>query len=506
MKKKVADTGNFWLTVETPNNLSVLIGLIELSSQLDLYTFRSIVENRLLPLDPLRERIVENPDKKKSYYWIEDKDFDIRTHVQTVKIESPYDNKALQKLMSEIMSVPMDISKPLWQFLLVEKYNDGCAIIFRSHQCLMDRVDLIKILKKLSDSSERTNKKTRPTFITPQKNRFSLLSEKVLEKTRTYVDMTQKTAATMLTSCLKPFTNPFYMIEKVRLGMGTAADKCSEVGRLVFMNEDSDTLLKNDIGSKKEFAWSRSFTIKKIESLARATNSTVNVIYISILTGAIKQYLKAQKNPIDYREIRAITPVDMRMSQGGYSGVIKFGLIPFDLPVHIEDPLLRITEVKRRIQNLDLLPDAASAFEFLANLGISTQTFSDKIAIPFSKKSSLLMTNTQGPEQALSISGIPFENIMFWLPRIGNIGLGTTILSYKKHVRLGIVCDSNQIPEPQVLINYFEQQLKRLLELIPTKKVSIKNKIPKILEKEKSQEIEKPIAVDNLSGELTTLG
>ncbi|KPA18377.1 Diacylglycerol O-acyltransferase [Candidatus Magnetomorum sp. HK-1] len=505
MKKKVADTGNFWLTVETPNNLSVLTGLVELSSSIDIHTFRSLVEKRLLHLNSFRERIVEIKDKKKSYYWTEDKQFDIRTHVQSVRLKSPYDYTELQKLMSDIMSVPMDMSKPLWQFILVGKYQDGCAIIFRTHQCLMDRVDLIRVLRKLSDASENKAKKPRPNFVPPPKNKWTFFSETVLEKTRSCIDVTQKTASALLSSCLKPFTNPFYMIEKIRVGMGNTTDRFSEIARLLFMNADSDTVLKNDLGPNKYYAWSRSFSLKRIQLLAQATNSTINVIYISILTGAIKQYLKSRKNPIDYREIRAITPVDMRMNPGGYSGVIQFGLIPFDLPVHIDDTLLRISEVKRRIQNLDLLPDAASAFGFLANLGMSTQTFSQKIAIPFSKKSSLLMTNTQGPEQTMFINRIPVENIMFWLPRIGHIGLGTTILSYKQNVRLGIVCDNKQIPDPQPLIDAFEQQLARLIELVP-QKTSFKNKMPRKLGPKPSQDRSKPIAVDNLSGEMVTLG
>ncbi|MBF0449848.1 MAG: DUF1298 domain-containing protein [Candidatus Magnetomorum sp.] len=503
MNKKVTDSGQFWLTVDNPNNLSVLTGLIELPAPIDIQTFRSLVEKRLLHLNPFLERIVEDPDKKNTSYWVLDHQFDIRTHVQMVRLKNSHDITSLHDIMSDIMSIPLDMTKPLWQFILVEKYLNGCAIITRMHQCLMDRVDLIRVLMSLSDDFNVSNTKPRPHLNPYPKNKWTLFTESLVQKTRTCIDFSTKTANILMTSCLKPLTNPFYLIEKIRIGMGTTTDRCSELGKFLFMNVDSDSVLKKDLGKIKKFAWSRSFSLKEIHFLAKSTNSTVNVIYISTLAGAIKQYLKYRKNPIDYREIRAITPVDMRMNPGEYSGIMRFGLIPFELPVHIEDPLLRITEVKRRIQDLDLLPDAVSAFSSLTRFGMSIQTFSQKIAIPFSKKSSLLMTNTQGPEKPLFINNIPVENIMFWLPRIGDIGLGTTILSYNQNVRLGIVCDSKQMPDPQPFIDAFEQQLKRLIDLVP-KKVS-QQAIPSSNVTPEVTQYKKSLAIDNVSSEMTTL-
>jgi WS/DGAT/MGAT family acyltransferase len=505
MKKKVSDTGQFWLNVDHPQNLSIFTGLIELSAPIDIRSLRELIKRRLFHLTPFNEKIIEEVTASKTYFWTEDQDFDIRTHVELVRLKNENDEEELKKLMSEIMSVPMDMRKPLWQFILVKKYQGGCAIIARIHQCLMDRVDLIQILGSLSDTHLRDEDQNNSNHQFEHPGRWQALSQSINEF-RSKLNLSFSAVNSMLTGCIKPMTNPFFLIEKIRILMGTTSDRIAEIARLILMNSDSESILKTDLGTKKHFAWSQSFSLKKILSLSSATNASINVIFISTLTGTIKQYLKGRKDPIDYREIRAITPVDMRMSQGGYSGSVRFGLVPFDLPVHINDPILRIAEVKRRLQNLDRLPDAVSVFSSMTRLGISAETFSEKIAIPFSQKSSLLMTNTQGPAQTLYINSIPVSNIMYWLPRIGHIGLGTTILSYNQNVRLGIVCDSKQIPEANQFINEFERQLTRLLEYSLQQK-TLQSQTDKASDASKiMKEDPLPIAIDNLSHEMNSLG
>jgi len=503
MKKKVSETGKFWLTVDNPSNLSVFTGLIELSAPLEIRTFRELIKRRLLHLTPFREKIIEDESSRYNFFWTEEQDLDVRTHVEQVRMKDENDSAELQQLMSDIVSVPMDMRKPLWQFILVKKYLNGCAIIARMHQCLMDRVDLTEVLWSLSDTYLMNDQQA--TLGSDKPNTWQVVSKAVFSL-QSKMSASLSTFNSLITGCLKPMTNPFFLIEKARLVMGTTSDRVGEIAKIILMNPDSDSTLKTKLGLKKKFVWSQNFSLKKILSLSTATNASINVIFISTLTGAIKQYLKHRKDPIDYREIRAITPVDMRMSPGGYSGTLRFGLVPFDLPVHISDPMHRIAEVKRRLQNLDNLPDAVSVFASMMSVGISAETFAEKIAIPFSKKNSLLMTNTQGPTQTLYINSIPASNIMYWLPRIGHIGLGTTILSYNQNVRLGIVCDSRQIPDPNPFIKAFEHQLTQLLEYSEQQHAHLKSKTAASIEPDMNQGDQTPFAIDNLSGEMNSLG
>ena len=43
------------------------------------------------------------------------------------------------------MSTPLDFSKPMWQFHLVEDYQGGSAVILRIHHCYADGIALIHV-------------------------------------------------------------------------------------------------------------------------------------------------------------------------------------------------------------------------------------------------------------------------------------------------------------------------------------------------------------------------
>jgi hypothetical protein len=54
-------------------------------------------------------------------------------------------------MASIFMSTPLDYSKPLWQFHLIENYGEGCAIMGRLHHCLADGMALMFVLLSMTD-------------------------------------------------------------------------------------------------------------------------------------------------------------------------------------------------------------------------------------------------------------------------------------------------------------------------------------------------------------------
>jgi hypothetical protein len=60
---------------------------------------------------------------------------------------------------------------------------------------------------------------------------------------------------------------------------------------------------------------------------------------------------------------------------------------------------------------------------------------------------------------------------MFWVPRSGRIGLGVSILSYNDNVIVGIASDEGLMPDPEVLLEGFEDEFNHLLELVQSGKI-----------------------------------
>jgi len=76
-----------------------------------------------------------------------------------------------------------------------------------------------------------------------------------------------------------------------------------------------------------------------------------------------------------------------------------------------------------------------------------------------------------GPRQPLYFAGKKIEKFMFWVPRSGRIGLGISILSYNENVIVGIASDENLMPDPEVLLEGFEDEFNHLLDLVQSGKI-----------------------------------
>lgn len=60
---------------------------------------------------------------------------------------------------------------------------------------------------------------------------------------------------------------------------------------------------------------------------------------------------------------------------------------------------------------------------------------------------------------------------MFWVPRSGQIGLGISIISYNGNVTIGIASDEGLMPDPEVLLEGFEDEFNALLDLVQSGKI-----------------------------------
>lgn len=74
------------------------------------------------------------------------------------------------------------------------------------------------------------------------------------------------------------------------------------------------------------------------------------------------------------------------------------------------------------------------------------------------------MTNVMGPRQQRYLGDAPIDTMIGWVPQAGPVGLGVSIFSYNRQVRLGIASDQGLAPDPQLIVQYFLDEFNSLLE------------------------------------------
>ena len=175
--------------------------------------------------------------------------------------------------------------------------------------------------------------------------------------------------------------------------------------------------------------------------------------------------------PVNELDLRVTVPVNIRKPGTEFELGNKFSLVFLPLPVHLEDPVLRLKEVKRRMDQLKTSPDPYINFGLLSSIGYLPPGIAKKAAALFGNKASGVLTNVPGPRQPLYFAGKQIEKFMFWVPRSGPIGLGVSILSYNDNVIVGIASDEGLMPDPEVLLEGFENEFNHLLELVQSGKI-----------------------------------
>ena len=149
----------------------------------------------------------------------------------------------------------------------------------------------------------------------------------------------------------------------------------------------------------------------------------------------------------------------------------QFSLVFLTLPVFLEDPVLRLREFKRRMDKLKTSADPFVNFGLLSAIGFLPGAAARKAARIFGNKASGVLTNVPGPRRPLYFAGREITNIMFWVPRSGAIGLGISILSYNGRVTVGVASDSKLMPDPELLLEGFEEEFNLLIDLVRSGKI-----------------------------------
>jgi WS/DGAT/MGAT family acyltransferase len=249
-------------------------------------------------------------------------------------------------------------------------------------------------------------------------------------------------------------------------------DFASVLSKYMIMSSDPNSAFKGKLGVRKRVAWTEPMSLDKIKTVGRAiSTATLNDVLIATVTGAMRRYLKSRNTRVNELDLRVTVPVNIRKPGTEFELGNKFSLVFLPLPVHLKDPILRLKEVKRRMDRLKTSPDPLINFALLSVMGYLPPVLAKRASAFFGNKASGVLTNVPGPRQPLYLAGQKIENFMFWVPRSGKIGLGISIFSYDGKVTVGVASDEGLMPDPEILLEGFEDEFNSLLTLVQSGKV-----------------------------------
>jgi WS/DGAT/MGAT family acyltransferase len=446
------DASFFYMeTPRTPMHIGGIMIYDPSSTRTGKQGFKDIlraVEDRLHLARTFRQKLVEVPFSMDHPYWIEDKDFDLEYHVRHIRLPEPGDWRQLCIQAARLHSRPLDLSRPLWEFTVVEGLDGipglpkGCyAIVSKVHHAGIDGVsgvDLIEAIHDLEPYPDTVRPASRPW---------------VGEREPTAVEL-------MVRAQINTLTQPWRLAEVLarsvpalgRLGAGLARHEFDS------MAVTPPRTRFGRVVSAHRVVESRQFDLQEVRAMKRCVEgATVNDVVLTICGGALRRYLEA-KHELPEDPLIAMAPISVRSTEQKNTMGNLVSAMTVALGTHIADPLERLDAVhhsaaaSKQMSNAvgaKLLTDysqfipsttAALAARVYTQLGLANQ-----VNLPFN----CVITNVPGPQVPLYCAGARLVTQHGLGPIYDGMGLIIPVFSYCGHINVSITSCREMIPDPE---------------------------------------------------------
>lgn len=418
-RQTLSHADNAWLQLEQPDNLMTIAGVMTCRKPVDFLLLKELIEDKLMRHERFRQQIVESRLPFGRPSWQEGGDFALSRHLHRVESPEPADQQALEALVGDLLSSPLDHSQPMWQIHVLESYNGGSAIIYRVHHAVGDGLSLIRILLEMAGGAE-------PAEVPLHQGAESLVQPaKVMELAETS-------------------------------GFGARI-----LTRLITTRSDPDSHFRGKLGVEKKVAWSDPVSLARIERVTKRLGVTINDGLLSSLAGALGFYLEQRGAETQGLRLRAVTPINLRPPEAPVLGN-RFGMVIVDLPVGINDPEARLGEAVGSLARLRESPDSVVLFGALPDPGMTTSELEERALRLLGKKATAVITHVAGPRGPIHLCDQEVYDLLHWVPMAGALGLGLSLVTYNNRVQLGVTTDAGLVPDPQTIISGFERALTEL--------------------------------------------
>ncbi|MBN8884408.1 MAG: wax ester/triacylglycerol synthase family O-acyltransferase [Rudaea sp.] len=449
-----------WLRMESPTNLMMITGVLMFKERLDLARLKQLFEDRFLAYRRFRQKAV---DSVRSAQWETDADFDMDWHVRVAALPGNADKVELERFVSELASTPLNHAKPLWQFHLVDNYAPNgergrSVLVARIHHCYADGMALVQVLLSLTDASpsEKQHKELAKVWL--KRDQGGVL-KRLLEPASAGLSKALALGEMALDKSSELVANPELAAALAKDG----GEIARELAVALTLPDDPPTAFKGPLGQAKRVAWAEPLPLEEVKTIGKELGCTVNDVLLACAAGALRGHLREIGDPVDGLTIRATVPVNLRPLEHAKKLGNHFGLVFLDLPIGEANPLRRLERVAANMRELKKSKQAALTFGLLSAVGMAPAAIQRVALELFSRKASTVATNVPGPQMPLYLAGCEVDELMFWVPQSGSIGMGLSILSYNGNVYFGLIVDGKRVRDPEPIVQRFAREFDKLV-------------------------------------------
>jgi diacylglycerol O-acyltransferase / wax synthase len=404
-----------------------------------------------LPLVPRYRQTIRRPPLSLGRpVWADDQCFNLNYHLRRTALPAPGGEQELRRLVGRIMSQQLDRGKPLWEMWLVEGLDEGrWALILKIHHALVDGVagsDLLSIL--LDPDPDSQAPPVKPWRPRPATGAAELLAGALASNVMIPVRLTRATLAAPRRALARA-------VEATQglLGYGQTF-------------APSASTLNGPLGPHRRWTWARA-SLAEIKQVRAVQGGTVNDVVLTCIAGGFRELLLARGKSLE-RPVRTLVPVSVRSEDQHGELNNRVTAMFADLPVDIDDPVLRLHAVSRQLAELKHSHEREAGEVLVSLADIATPplllALGERLATRVPQRGvNTVTTNVPGPRVPLYACGRRMVEAFPYVPLGGHVTIGVAIFSYAGACTFGVTGDLDLAPDIDVLAAGIEKTLAGLL-------------------------------------------
>ena len=441
-----------WLRMDTPTNLMVVNSVLWFDEPVEWKRVRRVIKERIVDVFPRFSQIAVEPGGGRAPHWEDYADFDLALHLHHIALPAPGDDAALRELMGDLMSTPLDRTKPLWQVYFVDGYGDGAAIISRIHHAVADGISLARVMMLMTDGKPDGAAPAVPFAQRgPHRSRAGTIAH-----------LGRVTAGAVVHESIESLLHPRHVADVAAAVAREAGGDAKALFKELTAGTDADTVLRGPLSPENRVAWSPEVPLATVKKIGKAEGATVNDVLVAAVAGALARYLGGSGDA--GKRIHAMVPFNLRPLDEPIDPALgnHFALVLLGLPTDATTPRERLRRTKAEMDTIKRSREPAVAFGILSLIGQLPARVEQAAVGIFAAEASLVLTNVPGPRDPVYVGGAKVAGVLPWAPAAGTIGATVTVFSYAGGVRVGFMTDARRVPDPEVLARAFVTELRAL--------------------------------------------
>jgi diacylglycerol O-acyltransferase / wax synthase len=451
-----------FLYFETPT-MHMHVGglmLIDPSTMSKPYSYADVhdyIESRLPLVPAFRRKLATVPLNLSKPYWVEDQDFDLDYHLHRIAVPPPGGDKETADVVAEILSKPMDRSRPLWQMWVVEGRKDGLiGIVSKVHHSTIDGVTGANMMAELFDlEPDAAPRKPQMDLWEPERmpGDVEMLGRAIYDVVSRPVGAAKLVPGTVLSVGR-------LLTRRSRGGVGMPAPFTAP-----------RTSFNATVTPHRIVAYTH-VPLEDVKKVKNAFGVKVNDVVIAITSGALRRYL-ADRDELPERSLIAAIPVSVHDRSEGRAGTTKVSFMFSSLESEVEDPaerLHRIAQINDAAKEEHELVGASMLQDWAEHAAPNTFSLAARVysSLRLSERHpvvhNLIVSNVPGPPIPLYFAGAKLVAMHPLGPVMDGAGLNVTVLSNMDVLGFGFIACRELMPELWDLSDAVAPALAELVE------------------------------------------